>query len=250
MVKMEISVKKVRKRDGRQADFNQEKITEAIWNAAQAVGGKDKETAEKLSEKVIAKLEQKFSGRIPNVEDIQDTVEKILIEEGHAKTAKAYILYREKHKELRDAKQLLMDSQSIVRDYIAKEDWRVYENANASYSLSGLLWHSAGTVMAYYGLNYIYPKEIANAHVNGDLHLHNLSMSLAGYSFYRNETVIVRNKEKKTFCLSLEQLYDLINAPIIEKDGFEIKYTNNFEVLDEKGFMPVIKVLRHKSDRP
>jgi len=181
MVKMEISVKKVRKRDGRQADFNQEKITEAIWNAAQAVGGKDKETAEKLSEKVIAKLEQKFSGRIPNVEDIQDTVEKILIEEGHAKTAKAYILYREKHKEIRDVKKLLLDSQEIVRDYIAKEDWRVYENANVSYNFSGLLWHSAGTIMAYYGLNHMYPQEIANAHISGDIHLHNLSMSLAGY---------------------------------------------------------------------
>jgi len=176
-----VSFKKVRKRDGRIVDFDQEKITEAIWKAAQAVGGADRETAEKLSDEVTKEIEKGYKNRIPSVEEIQDLIEKVLIEKGHAKTAKAYILYREKHKELRDAKQLLMDSQSIVRDYIAKEDWRVYENANASYSLSGLLWHSAGTVMAYYGLNYIYPKEIANAHVNGDLHLHNLSMSLAGY---------------------------------------------------------------------
>jgi len=176
-----VSFKKARKRDGRIVDFNQEKITEAIWKAAQAVGGTDRETAEKLSDEVTKEIEKGYKNRIPSVEDIQDTIEKALIENGHVKTAKAYILYREKHKELRDAKQLLMDSQSIVRDYIAKEDWRVYENANASYSLSGLLWHSAGTVMAYYGLNSIYPKEIANAHVNGDLHLHNLSMSLAGY---------------------------------------------------------------------
>lgn len=176
-----VSFKKARKRDGRIVDFNQEKISEAIWKAAQAVGGADRETAEKLSDEVTKEIEKGYKNRIPSVEDIQDLIEKVLIENGHAKTAKAYILYREKHKELRDAKQLLMDSQSIVRDYIAKEDWRVYENANASYSLSGLLWHSAGTVMAYYGLNYIYPKEIANAHVNGDLHLHNLSMSLAGY---------------------------------------------------------------------
>lgn len=176
-----VSIKKVRKRDGRLADFGQNKITEAIWKAAQATGGTDKSIAEKLSEEVTEKLEKQYANKIPSVEEIQDAIEKVLIERGHAKTSKAYILYREKHKELRDAKQLLMDSQEIVRDYIAKEDWRVYENANTSYSLSGLLWHSAGTVMAYYGLNYIYPKEIGNAHVNGDLHLHNLSMSLAGY---------------------------------------------------------------------
>lgn len=176
-----ISIKRVRKRDGRLVDFDQEKITEALWKAAQAVGGKDRSIAEKLSDEVVKELEKSHKNNGPSVEEIQDAVEKVLIENGHTKTAKAYILYREKHKEMRDAKQLLMDSQEIVRDYIAKEDWRVYENANASYSLSGLLWHAAGTVMAYYGLNYIYPKEIGNAHINGDLHLHNLSMSLAGY---------------------------------------------------------------------
>jgi len=145
---VDISIKKVRKRDGRLADFEQEKITEAIWNAAQAVGGKDRKTAEELSDKVVKQLEQKFKDKIPNVENIQDIVEKMLIEEGHAKTAKVYILYREKHKEIRDVKKLLLDSQEIVRDYIAKEDWRVYENANVSYNFSGLLWHSAGTIMA------------------------------------------------------------------------------------------------------
>lgn len=178
---IKISIKKVRKRDGRIVDFQQEKITEAIWKAVQAVGGRDRKTAEKLSDEVVMQLEKIFRGKVPSVEDIQDIVEKTLIENGHAKTAKAYILYREKHKEMRDMRQMLLDSQEIVRDYIAKEDWRVYENANVSYNFSGLLWHAAGTVMAYYGLNYLYPKEIAIAHVNGDLHLHNLSMSLAGY---------------------------------------------------------------------
>ncbi len=178
---IKISIKKVRKRDGRIVNFDQEKITEAVWKAAHAVGGKDRSIAKKLSDKVVMQLEKSFKNRVPSVEDVQDIVEKVLIEEGHAKTAKAYILYREKHKEMRDVKQLLIDSQEIVRDYIAKEDWRVYENANISYNFSGLLWHAAGTVMAYYGLNYLYPKEISNAHINGDLHLHNLSMSLSGY---------------------------------------------------------------------
>ncbi len=177
----EISVNRVRKRDGRLVNFDKEKISEAIWKAAQAVGGKERGIAEALSDEAAKLIEKQFKDKVPDVESIQDIIEKVLIESGHAKTAKAFILYREKHKELRDARKLLMDSQEIVRDYVQKEDWRVYENANASYSFSGLLWHAAGTVMAYYGLNYIYPKEIADAHINGDLHLHNLSMSLAGY---------------------------------------------------------------------
>ncbi|MFH1249078.1 MAG: ribonucleoside triphosphate reductase [archaeon] len=178
---MESKIKRVRKRDGRLVEFDHEKIALAIWKAAQAVGGTDRNISEALSLEVSKEMEKRFSGKIVTVEEVQDVIEKVLIESGHAKTAKAFILYREKHKEMRDAKQLLMDSQEIVRDYIAKEDWRVYENANASYSLSGLLWHAAGTVMAYYGLNSTYSKEIGNAHVNGDLHIHNMSMSLAGY---------------------------------------------------------------------
>ncbi len=175
-------VTKVRKRDGKIVDFDKEKVTEAIYKAARAVGGHDRNVSEQLCVQVKKLLDEKFDGKkIPTVEEIQDAVEKVLIEGGHAKTAKAYILYREEHAKLRDSRKLLLDSQQIIRDYIAKEDWRVYENANAAYSLSGLLWHAAGTVMAYYGLNDLYPTEISQAHVNGDIHLHNLSMSLAGY---------------------------------------------------------------------
>jgi len=181
---MRSDIKKIRKRDGRIVPFEKEKITNAIFKAAQAVGGHDRKLAEELAGKVVAileKVKKKFPGQIPTVEDVQDTVEKVLIEEGHARTAKAYILYREKHKELRDAKKLLLDSQAVVRDYMAKEDWEVYSNANVVYSIGGLLWHGIGTVMTYYGLNTLYPKEIANVHIDGDLHLHNLSMSLCGY---------------------------------------------------------------------
>lgn len=174
-------IKKIRKRDGRIVPFVQEKITEAIWKAAQAIGDRDRKIAENLSDKVVNIIEKKFIEDIPTVEEIQDLVEEILVEEGHYKIARAYILYREKHKELRDAKKLLLDSQEIIRNYVGKEDWRIYENANISYNHSGLLWHAAGTVMAYYGLNYVYPKEISAVHLNGDLHLHNLSMSLTGY---------------------------------------------------------------------
>lgn len=178
---MDSAIKKIRKRNGEIVKFDTDKISAAIFKAAVAVGGRDSKTAENLSKEIIQILEKKFQKQTPSVEDVQDVVEKVLIERGHAKTAKAYILYREKHKELRDATKLLVDSQAIIRDYMAKEDWRVYENANAAYSMSGLLWHAAGTVMSYYGLNSVYPKEIAEAHVNGDFHLHNLSMPLNGY---------------------------------------------------------------------
>lgn len=175
------AVTKIRKRDGRIVDFNPNKITEAIWKAAQSVGGKDRRTAEKLTKEVVKLVNEKFAGKIPTVEDVQDLVEKVLVENGHYKTAKAYILYREQHRQLREVKNLLLDVGNIVDSYIDQEDWRIKENANATWSFSGLLWHVTGTVMAYYALNLVYPKEIAKAHVEGDFHLHNLSMSLAGY---------------------------------------------------------------------
>ena len=174
-------VTKIRKRDGRIVDFDSNKITEAIWKAAQSVGGKDRSIAEKLTKEVVKRVNEKFAGKIPTVEDIQDIVEKVLVENGHYKTAKAYILYREQHRQLREVKNLLLDVGNIVDSYIAQEDWRIRENANATWSFSGLLWHVTGTVMAYYALNLVYPKEIAKAHTEGDFHLHNLSMSLAGY---------------------------------------------------------------------
>ncbi|MEM3399820.1 MAG: vitamin B12-dependent ribonucleotide reductase [Candidatus Micrarchaeia archaeon] len=100
-------IKKIRKRDGRIVDFDPEKIANAIWKAAQSVGGKDRETAERLSQIVVKLLEEKYAGKIPTVEEVQDVVEKVLIEEGHAKTAKAYILYRQKRKEIREMKAAL-----------------------------------------------------------------------------------------------------------------------------------------------
>jgi ribonucleoside-triphosphate reductase len=175
-------VEKIRKRDGRIVPFEQEKITNAIFKAAQAVGGTDRELAKKLSDQVVAIINEKYNtGRTPTVENIQDVVEKVLVENGHYKTAKAYILYREEHKKLRDVKSLLLNVGDVINDYISEKEWRIKENANIRFSFSGLLWHGVGTIMAYYALNNVYPKEIADAHINGDYHLHNLSMSLCGY---------------------------------------------------------------------
>ncbi len=175
------SIFRIRKRDGRLVEFDKEKITDAIWKAVRAVGGQDRKTSEQIADEITTILKEKYKKRAPTVEEIQDYVEKVLIEGGHAKTAKAFILYREEHTKLRDTRKLLIDSQQIIRDYIAKEDWRVYENANATYSYSGLLWHAAGTVMAYYGMNQVYPPEIAKAHFDGDIHIHDMSGSICGY---------------------------------------------------------------------
>lgn len=174
-------ITKVKTRDGEIVPFDQNKIADAIWKAAQSVGGTDRELAKQLSDNVIDALEENFAHKIPTVEEIQDVVEKILIENGHAKTAKAYIVYREEHKKIRDMQKLLLSVEDVVDGYTKMSDWRVKENANMGFSFSGLTWHVAGTVMAHYGLNYIYPKEIAQAHIEGDFHLHDLYASIAGY---------------------------------------------------------------------
>ena len=175
-------ITKIRKRDGRIVPFDQERITTAIWKAAQAVGGKDKEKARYLSESVTKLLEEKQKTKtLLTVEDIQDAVEKILVENGHYKTAKAYILYREQHKKMRDIKKMFLDTDKIVNEYIKEIDWRVNENANMGYSFSGLFMHTAGTVISYYVLNNIYPREISKAHIDGDFHIHDLTMNLVGY---------------------------------------------------------------------
>lgn len=174
-------VKRIRKRDGRVVPFEQEKITNAIWKAAQAIGGLNKDLSEQMSEEVVSIIEEKYVDRVPTVEDVQDIVEKVLVENGHYRTAKAYILYREEHKKLRDVKGMLLDVGDVIDGYISENEWRIRENANIGFSFSGLMWHGIGTIIAYYALNNVYPKEITTAHTEGDFHLHNLSMSLCGY---------------------------------------------------------------------
>ncbi|MFQ6067649.1 MAG: ribonucleoside triphosphate reductase, partial [bacterium] len=177
----EHKISEIRKRDGRIVDFDQEKITKAVWAAAQAVGGRDRSLAERLSDRVVAILEHQFPTKTPTVEDVQDIVEKVLIEEGHARTAKAYILYRKQHETLRKIKTTFLEVERIVSDYLSQVDWRVRENSNIGYSMSGLLMHVAGSVVTDYTLDRIYPMEVADAHRNGDIHLHDLYFGITGY---------------------------------------------------------------------
>jgi ribonucleoside-triphosphate reductase len=181
--KIEISdsIDKVKKRDGKIVDFDKDKIAKTIFKAAQAVGGKDKEESERLSGLVVEKLNKDFKGKIPTVEDVSDAVEKILIEEGHAKTAKAYILYRNQHKQLRESKTTFVNVQNTIKNYIDRLDWQVKENSNEAFSFSGLLLYTAGEVMKNYNLTEMYTPEIAEAHRKGYLHIHDLSHGVIGY---------------------------------------------------------------------
>ncbi|MBU2561495.1 MAG: ribonucleoside triphosphate reductase [Nanoarchaeota archaeon] len=177
-----IKVKRVQKRDGQLVLFDDNRITECIFKAVKAVGQDDYNKAKNLSSKSISILEIFFRGGvIPTVEMIQDLIEKVLIESSEVEIAKAYILYRDQRRRLREEGQAMMNVTATMDGYLKQSDWRVAENANMNYSLSGLLMHAATSVFAHYTLTNVYPKEIADAHRNGDIHIHDLGMGIAGY---------------------------------------------------------------------
>lgn len=159
---------KVRKRDGRETEFNEGKITEAIFMAAKAVGGEERQTAMELTIEVLKYLKNKFNGNVFSVEDVQDAVEKVLIETGHAKTAKAYILYRANRTRMREAKSDLMDT---VAEILRETD---RENANVSNSPSAKMLQIAMAASKKYYLSRVIPEELAERHIKGDLHIHDL----------------------------------------------------------------------------
>ncbi len=169
-------VTKIKKRDGRVVPFEERKIADAIFKAAQSVGGRNRKLAGELGSKVTKLLNQRFDGRtIPNVEQVQDLVEKVLVEEGHAKTSKAYILYRDQHARIRELRRFI-DSDQLIEGYLSKLDWRVKENSNMTFSLQGLNNHVASAVSSHYWLHKIYPPEVRNAHLSKDFHIHDLQL--------------------------------------------------------------------------
>ncbi len=180
---MSVAVAQVRKRDGRIVPFDRERITNAIFRAAQAVGQEDGgRVAERMTYGIVATLERDFfgQGRVPSVEEIQDLVEAALIENGYVRMAKAYILYREQRAQVRETEKLLLGGLKLLDDYLECSDWRVKENANMNYSLQGLNFYVASSISARYWLHKIYPSEVQEAHVEGDFHIHDLSI-LAAY---------------------------------------------------------------------
>ncbi len=168
------------KRDGRQAYFNHEKITSAIQRAGLATGEFSEEEARLLTAQVLKVLRHRHAVAPPDIEQIQDVVEQVLISSNHHRTARAYILYREQHGKLRRDSKSLVDVESSMNEYLERLDWRVNANANQGYSLGGLILNTAGKVTANYWLNHVYPAEVGLAHREGDLHIHDLDM-LAGY---------------------------------------------------------------------
>ena len=167
----------IRKRDGRVVSFTTEKITDAIFKAAQAVGGSDKATAETIAQSVVDIIDIVYKDdRIPTVENVQDLVEKMLIEKGHARVAKAYILYREQHRKIREGRSLFDEGIELVEQYLDRSDWRVNENSNMTYSLQGLNNHIASAITAKYWLERIYPPEVRDRHTNCDYHIHDLGL--------------------------------------------------------------------------
>ena len=172
---------KVRKRTGKLIEFDLAKISNAITLAFDACEKQyNQNIIDFLALKVTANFEPKIKNGAIAVEDIQDSVEQVLIQADYAEVAKAYILYRRQHEKLRSVKNTLLDYKDLVNQYIGANDWRVKENSTVTYSVGGLILSNSGAITANYWLSEVYDDEIANAHRNADIHLHDLSM-LTGY---------------------------------------------------------------------
>jgi ribonucleoside-triphosphate reductase len=165
---------KIKKRDGRVVGFDSTKITAAIAKAGNATGEFDEKEARKLTLRVLTLAHELRPGPVPEVEEIQDIVERVLLDSPFYKTAKAYILYREQHAQIRQ--MVTKANVDLVNHYIQKSDWKINENSNMSYSLQGLNNYISSDVTSEYWLNCIYPPEIRNAHKDGDIHIHDLSL--------------------------------------------------------------------------
>ncbi|MGD0275096.1 MAG: ribonucleoside triphosphate reductase [Syntrophales bacterium] len=165
---------KIRKRDGRLVKFDAEKITGAIARAGLATKEFERDAAKKLTIKVLSLAEKLFDGKIMSVEDIQDIVEEVLLSSPYRLTAKSYIIYRDQHARLRDvANRMQVD---LVDQYLKKIDWKINENSNMDYSLQGLNNYISSEVSKAYWLNEIYAPDIRKAHMEGDFHVHDLSL--------------------------------------------------------------------------
>jgi ribonucleoside-triphosphate reductase (formate) len=165
---------RIRKRNGEVVPFRPEKITRAIYKAAVACGGSDYEKAEQLCREVLEIALNRIGDQLPEVEDIQDIIEKVLIENGHAQTAKAFILYREKRKGSRQMNALIGATIEMFSDYLDDRDWQAKENANTQKSINGLNNYVREFFTKQYWLNEVYPKEVRDVHESGAAHIHDL----------------------------------------------------------------------------
>ena len=172
-----MEIQHILKRDGRVVAFDSDKIAQAMAAAGQSTGELDLAGARTLTRAVVAALDGNLC---PGVETIQNRVEEALVQAGHWRTARAYIVYREQHARLRSLRHTLVDVESAMEEYLDQRDWRVNANANQGYSLGGLILNVAGKVTANYWLSNVFAPEAGQAHREGDIHIHDLDM-LSGY---------------------------------------------------------------------
>ncbi|MDE2564467.1 MAG: ribonucleoside triphosphate reductase, partial [Burkholderiales bacterium] len=167
-------------RDGRRRPFDADRIVSALTRAGAASGEFDACGAADLAAAgVLPRLQEAGADALP-VEALQDVVEAVLFDAGHRRTLRAYTLYREQHRRLREARQSLVDVQATMDEYLQQRDWRIHANANQGWSLGGLMLNVSGKVVANYWLDHVYPPEAGRAHREADLHIHDLDM-LSGY---------------------------------------------------------------------
>ncbi len=176
-------ISRIKKRDGTVVDFVQDKITNAVAKAMEASGIADRAAAKTVSDIATFMIEDKFGGyTIPSVEQIQDIVEMVLMKQGYHEVAKAYILYRERHKGIREAKKTGLNLERLIKDYISDVDWKIRENSNEGVvSFSGLNARISGEVLSTFALNHLYTERVKKAHAEGEFHIHDLSYPIVGY---------------------------------------------------------------------
>ncbi len=176
-------ISRIKKRDGTVVDFNQDKITKAIAKAMESQGIADPSIAKTTSDIAVFMIEEKFGGyTVPSVEQIQDIVEMVLMKQGYLEVAKSYILYREKHKGIREARTTGLNLERLIKDYINDADWKIRENSNEGVmSFSGLNARVSGEVLSNFALNHLYTEPIKKAHSEGEFHIHDLSYPIVGY---------------------------------------------------------------------
>ena len=175
-----MAIYKVRKRNGAIVTFDRSKIELAIKKAIEAAGGDDLSRISHFTDQIITNIEQKIGDTLPDIELIQDTIEEVLIKDGHDTIAKAFILYRKSRAEARSDQSVVVEVAKTMEEYLDRSDWRVNANANSGYSLGGLILNTSGKITANYWLSHIYSPEIGNAHRNADYHIHDLDM-FCGY---------------------------------------------------------------------
>lgn len=236
--------KTIQKRDGREVPFDETKITDAVFKAARAVGGEDRQTAMELTIEVLKLLRKKYNGNLFGVEDVQDIVEKVLIEAGHARTAKAYILYRDKRTRMRDAKGELMDAVEEILEETNRE------NANISNSPSAKMLQIASAASKKYYLTRLIPEEISQAHLRGDIHIHDLDFYGKTLTCVPDfEYTLIRDRQGEVRRIKFDFFNSLIDRDaenISHIEGAEVLNLDGIQILGRNGWTKINKVMRRK----